>query len=69
MKNQKKIKTIFSLAILIVVSLLVVIGFQLFNIIKTQNTIKKQNQTIHQLEQELDYYQNKNLDNAYEEIV
>ena len=69
MNNQNKVKAFLGLATFIVISLLFVVGFQLFNIIKTKNTIANQNKTIEELQQQLDYYQNKNNGDSYEEIV
>lgn len=69
MNNQKKVKSLISLAILIIVTLFVVVTIQLVNIIKIKNNLNSQNQRINQLEQQLDYYENKNVENNHEGIV
>lgn len=68
MNSQKKVKFLIFLAIAIVITLLVVITFQLVNIIKINNKIDSQNQQITQLEKELDYYKNKQPQSDYEII-
>lgn len=69
MNNQKKVKALFSLSILIIVALFVTVVFQLINIVKIKNNIITQNQQIEQLEQQLDYYQNKEPETNYEEVI
>lgn len=68
MNSQKKVKFLIFLAIAIVITLLVVVTFQLVNIIKINNKIDSQNQQITQLEKELDYYKNKQPQSDYEII-
>lgn len=57
MKSQAKVKGIILLAIFIMIALFVVIGFQLFNIIKIKKEINAQQQTISELQQQIDYYE------------
>ena len=69
MNNQKKVKALFSLSILIIVALFVTVVFQLVNIVKIKNNINSQKQQIEQLEQQLDYYENKEPETNYEEVI
>lgn len=69
MSNQKKVKMLIALAMLIVAVLFVTVIVQLVNISKTKNKIEHQNQKIEQLEKDLDYYKNKQLEEDYEVIV
>ena len=69
MINQKKVKTLLSLAIIIIVSLFVVVAFQLVNISKMSNALNSKKDQIQQLQQQLDYYQNKTPQSDYEEIT
>ena len=66
MNNQKKIKLLLAFTLLIIVTLLSVVVFQLVDIVKTKKYRSLQEEKIKQLEQQLDYYQNKNPDNDYE---
>ena len=59
MSQQKKVKSLIALAFLIVITLAVVVVFQLVSIAKINQQIESQNQQIEQLEKELDYWQNK----------
>ena len=68
MKSPKKVKFLIFLAILVAVTLSVVISFQLVNIIKLNKKIEAQKKQISQLEQELDYNNNKQPQTDYETI-
>ena len=68
MNNQKKVKTLISFLILIVVALFLVSIFQIVNINKTKNKLIEQEKQIERLEQELDYHKNKNPNEDYEVI-
>ena len=59
MNSPKRIKFIIGLAIIIVVALLTVIVFQIVNITKAKKEIAKQQDQIRELNEKLDYYQNK----------
>ncbi len=68
MNSQKKVKFLIFLAILVVITLFVVIVFQLVNIIRINNKLDSQYQQISQLEEQLDYYKNKQPQSDYETI-
>ena len=59
MNSPKRIKFIIMLAIVIVVALLGVIVFQIVNIAKAKKEIAKQQEQIRELNEKLDYYNNK----------
>ena len=68
MTSQKKVKLLISFALLIIVTLFAVTVFQLVNIIIKQNKLNEQQQIIAQLEEKLDYYNNKQPESEYETI-
>lgn len=57
-QNTGKIKLILLSAILIVIALVGVIIFQLVSIHKINNTLSHQQETIQQLKDRIDYYEN-----------
>ena len=69
MKSQAKVKFLIMLAILILIALFSLIGFQLYKIIKTENRINAQQEQITKLKQELDYYNNKLIENEHNSIT
>ncbi len=69
MNSPRKVKFLIILALLIVVTLLTVIVFQLCNIIKTNNKLKSKQDQIERLEKEIDYWQNKQPESDYEVIL
>ena len=58
MKSQTKVKLIILLAITLLLSLLVVSGFQIVNIHQANKTIAEQQNQIQQLQQQLDNLNN-----------
>ena len=69
MENQKKVKLLIILSILIIVALFTVIVFQLVNIVKSKKELASQQQKIEQLEEDLDYYKNKLPNEDYKVIT
>ena len=69
MENQKKVKLLIILSILIIVALFTVIVFQLVNIFKSKKELASQQQKIEQLEEDLDYYKNKLPNEDYKVIT
>lgn len=57
MKSQTKVKILISFAIIVLVALFVLIGFQLVNIHKTNKQLKTQQQQINQLQQQIDSFE------------
>ena len=68
MSDQKKIKLIISLAILIIIALFAIVLFQIVNISKSKKEIANQQKQIHQLEKQLNFYE-KTPNTDYEEII
>ena len=69
MNNQKKVKALIMFAMLVVIALFVTTIVQLVNISKTKKELIAQQQTIEQLQKELDYHQNKQPTQEHEEIT
>ena len=69
MRSEKKIKFLIFLSILLVVSLLTIVVFQIVNINKINNRLDSQNKQITQLEKDLDYYKNKQPESNFETIT
>ncbi len=57
MKSQTKVKMLISFAIIVLVALFVLIGFQLVNIHKANKQLKAQQQQISQLQQQIDSFE------------
>ena len=68
MKSQTKVKGLILLAITIMVALFVIVGVQLFNIIKIKKEINAQQQTISELQQQIDHYE-KTPSGEHENII
>ena len=68
MNSQAKVKAVILLAIVIMIALFSVIGFQLYKIIDIKREISSQQQTISKLQQQIDYYE-KAPDGAHDNIV
>ena len=59
MKSQAKVKFFILLAIMVVVALFGLLGFQLYKIIQANKQISLQQQQISSLQKQMDYYENK----------
>lgn len=57
MKSQAKVKMLISLAIIVLIAMFVLVGFQIVNIHKANKQIKSQQQQISQLQQQIDAYE------------
>ena len=68
MRSQTKVKFIISLAIIILVAMVCVVGYQLVSISKVRNQIRPQQQKISSLQEKLDSYE-KTPNEEYEEIL
>ncbi|MBQ8615857.1 MAG: hypothetical protein IJ415_04750 [Clostridia bacterium] len=69
MKSQTKVKSVILLAIVILIALFGLVGFQLFKIIQANNKIESQQQQIANLQQQVDYYNNKSPNSNHEIIT
>lgn len=65
--NPKRIKTIFTIAVLLVVILFVVSVILIVNIHITKNKIKEQNTQINNLKEQIELYKNQNNNPNQEE--
>lgn len=68
MKSQTKVKMLISFAIIVLIALFVLIGFQLVNIHKANKQLKAQQQQISQLQQQIDSFE-KAPDSDHETIT
>lgn len=66
MANQRKIKLLIALAIIILIALFALITTQLIFIGKTNKELRTQQKEIEELNRKLDYYENKLPDNGYD---
>ena len=69
MNSTRRIKFIIGLAILIVIALIAVVVFQLITLNKTKKELLQQQQQIERLQQEVDYYSNKQPNADYDSIT
>ena len=69
MESQARVKFLIFIAILVLVGLFSLIGFQLYKIIETENRINNQQEQITKLQQQLDYYNNKIIDGEHDSIT
>ena len=67
--NTSRIKFICALAILVIVSLFVIIGFQLVSLHKKRNELALREAELQKIRQELTYYENQNPDTSDNDIV
>ena len=69
MKSQIKVKSVILIAIIVLIALFAIVGFQLFQIIKANNTIENQQKQISTLQKQLDYHNNKSPEGEHEIIT
>ena len=69
MESQARVKFLIFIAILVLVGLFSLIGFQLYKIIETENRINNQQEQITKLQQQLDYYNNKIIEEEHNSIT
>ena len=68
MRPNRKIKLLISLSLLTLIILVGVVVFQVVKINQTKDKLSNQEKQIAKLEQELDFWKNKNNNSNYEEI-
>ena len=66
MANQRRIKFLIALAIIILIALFALITTQLIFIGKTRKELTSQQKEIEELNRKLDYYENKLPDSGYD---
>ena len=69
MKTQLKVKSIILLAIVVVIALFGLIGFQLFKIYQHTLTIQNQQKQITSLQEEIDYLKDKIPNENFDSIT
>ena len=69
MNQQRKVKAIIILAIIVVIALLTLTISQLVFIAKAKKELNTQKQQIEELNKKLDYYENKNSNESGYDII
>lgn len=69
MKSQAKVKFVIFLALIIIVAMLSLLCFQLVKINQVKKKIYSQQQQISQLQEQLDYFNNKTTDSEHDSII
>ncbi|MBQ9795796.1 MAG: hypothetical protein IJW36_02385 [Clostridia bacterium] len=69
MKSQAKVKFLIMLAVVILIAIFALLSFQLFKINQIKKQIAIQKNQISNLEQQIDFYENKQESTEYDTIT